>query len=134
MTMRARASVLLLTLAASACSYQHYQSTFGNAATEARQFNILFVIFLLISAIMYVLVIAFLVASIARRRRAGVANVMEDKRHHESDPLMRTGLIAWGALVGTGLVALAIASFVADRGMASAAANEKLSITVTGNQ
>jgi cytochrome c oxidase subunit 2 len=134
MTMRARASVLLLPLAASACSYQHYQSTFGNAATEARQFNILFVIFLLISAIMYVLVIAFLVASIARRRRGGAANVMEDKRHHESDPLMRTGLIAWGALVGTGLVALAIASFIADRGMASAAANERLSITVTGNQ
>jgi cytochrome c oxidase subunit 2 len=47
---------------------------------------------------------------------------------------MRTGLIAWGAVVGTGLVALAIASFVADRSMASAAANEKLSITVTGNQ
>jgi cytochrome c oxidase subunit 2 len=83
---------------------------------------------------MYVLVIAFLIAGIARRRRAGAANVMEDKRHHESDPLMRTGLIAWGALVGTGLVALAIASFVADRGMASAAANERLSITVTGNQ
>jgi cytochrome c oxidase subunit 2 len=114
-------------------SIQHYQSIFGNAATEVRQFNTLFVIFLVVCAVMYVAVIAFLVAGIVRRRRAA-ANTVEEGRHHESDPAMRTGLIAWGAVVGTGLVALAIASFVADRSMASAAANEKLSITVTGNQ
>jgi len=83
---------------------------------------------------MYVAVIAFLIAGIARRRRAAEANTVEEGRHHESDPAMRTGLIAWGAVVGTGLVALAIASFVADRSMANAAAHEKLSITVTGNQ
>lgn len=115
-------------------SIQHYQSIFGNAATEARQFNTLFMIFLVVCAIMYIAVITFLIAGIARRRRAATANTVEEARHHESDPLMRTGLIAWGAGVGTGLVALAIASFVADRSMANAAAHEKLSITVTGNQ
>jgi cytochrome c oxidase subunit 2 len=115
-------------------SIQHYQSIFGNAATEVRQFNTLFVIFLVVCAVMYVAVIAFLIAGIARRRRAAEANTVEEGRHHESDPAMRTGLIAWGAVVGTGLVALAIASFVADRSMANAAAHEKLSITVTGNQ
>jgi cytochrome c oxidase subunit 2 len=47
---------------------------------------------------------------------------------------MRSGLIGWAALVSTGLIALAIASFFADRSMASAAANEKLSITITGKQ
>src|SRR4051794_5249689 len=134
MNSRARAAVLIAPLAACGCSYQHYQSTFGNAATEARQFNILFIIFLVICAIMYFAVIAFLIAGIARRRRAAEANTVEEGRHHESDPLMRTGLIGWGALVATGLVAVAIASFVADRSMASAAAHEKLSITVTGNQ
>ena len=117
-----------------ACSYQHYQSTFGNAATEARQFNMLFVIFLVVCAIMYLLVILFLIMGILRRRRSGTANVVEDRRHHGSDPLMRSGLIGWAALVGTGLFALAVASFFADRSMASAAANEKLSITVTANQ
>ena len=117
-----------------ACSYQHYQSTFGNAATEARQFNMLFVIFLAVCAIMYLLVILFLIMGILRRRRSGTANVVEDRRHHGSDPLMRSGLIGWAALVGTGLFALAVASFFADRSMASAAANEKLSITVTANQ
>jgi cytochrome c oxidase subunit 2 len=125
----AAASALLL----SACDYQTYQSTFANAAVEDRQFNILFVIFLTICAIMYALVIIFLIAGIVRRRRAE-ANVVESGRHHESHPLMRSGLVAWAALVGTGLVGLAIASFFADRSMASAAANEKLSISLTANQ
>lgn len=115
------------------CSIQHYQSVFSDAAEEVRQFNILFVIFLLVCAAMYVLVIAFLIASIVRSRRAE-ANVVESGRHHESDPRMRTGLIAWAAMVGTLLIALAIASFFADRSMAQAAAHEKLSVTVTGNQ
>jgi cytochrome c oxidase subunit II len=134
MNVRARTAVLVVALATAACSYQHYQSTFGNAATEARQFNSLFVIFLIVCAIMYVAVIAFLIASIVRRRRAAVANTVEEGRHHQSDPRMRTGLIGWGIVVGGGLVLLAIASFFADRSMASAAANEKLSVTVTGNQ
>ena len=117
----------------SGCDYQTYQSVFSGAAAEVRQFNILFVIFLVICTIMYVLVIAFLVASILRRRRAE-ANVVESGRHNESHPLMQTGLVAWGALVATGLVGLAIASFFADRSMANAAAHEKLSITITGHQ
>jgi cytochrome c oxidase subunit II len=134
MSFRARAAVAFVPLLLDACAIQHYQSALGNAGAENRQFLILFAIFLAICAIMYLLVIAFLIAGILRRRRAGTANVMEDGRHHESDPLMRTGLIGWSALVGTGLVALAIASFIADRGMASAAAREKLSVTVTANQ
>ena len=60
MTMRARAAGLALPWLLGGCTYQHYQSTFGNAATEAQQFNILFVIFLVICAIMYLAVIAFL--------------------------------------------------------------------------
>lgn len=128
-----RASVSAIGLALSGCAYQNYQSTFGNAATQVRQFNTLFTIFLVVCAIMYLLVIGFLIAGLLRRRRAG-ANVMEEGRHHASDPLMRTGLIGWGMLIGVGLVVLAIASFFADRSMAKAAAREKLSITVTANQ
>jgi cytochrome c oxidase subunit 2 len=134
MNRRSQAAILTAPLMAAACDYQHYQSTYSNAASEVRDFNILFVIFLAVCAAMYILVIAFLFAAILRRRRAGAANVMEEGRHHEADPLMRTGLIGWGALVATGLFALAIFSFVADRSMASAAGREKLSITVTGNQ
>jgi len=116
------------------CSIQHYQSTFGNAAEEARQFNTLFVIFLIVCAVMYAFVIAFLIGSIVRRRRASEANVFETGRHHATNPAMQTGLMVWGGVIGTGLIALAIASFFADRSMAQAAAHEKLSITVTANQ
>jgi cytochrome c oxidase subunit 2 len=129
-----RAAVAFLALPTGACSYQHYQSAIGNAGVEDHRFLILFAIFLVICAIMYALVIAFLIGAIMRRRHSDEANVVETGRHHESNPLMRTGLIGWGALVSTGLVALAIASFFTDRSMASAAAHEKLSITVTGKQ
>jgi cytochrome c oxidase subunit II len=134
MTVRTRTTGLLLPLLLCACQYQTYQSAYSDAGGDNRPFHILFAVFLVICAIMYGLVIAFLIAGIARRRRAGDANVVEAGRHHRSDPLMRSGLIGWGALIGVGLAALAIASFVADRTMAQAAAHEKLSITVTANQ
>jgi cytochrome c oxidase subunit 2 len=114
--------------------YQHYQSTFGNAGAETQDFNVLFVIFLVVCSIMYVAVIAFLIAGIVRRRRTGDANVVEQRRHHDSHPLMRTGLIGWGAVIAVGLVGLAIASFLGDRSLANAASTEKLSITITGKQ
>ena len=127
-----RAAVLPLLL--DACQYQHYQSDFGGAAVEDRQFLTLFWIFLGVCAFMYALVIAFLAAGILRHRRATDANVVETGRHHQSHPLMRSTLIGWTALIGTGLAALAIASFFADRSMANAAAHEKLAINVNANQ
>jgi cytochrome c oxidase subunit II len=129
-----RGVVAFLPLLVGSCGYQHYQSAFGNGGVEDHRFLILFWIFLAVCIVMYVAVIAFLIAGILRRRRAGDANVVETGRHHESHPLMTSGLIGWGAVVATGLIALAIASFFADRSMASAAAHEKLSITVTGSQ
>ena len=126
--------IAVLTLLLGACQYQHYQSTSSGAAVEVRQFNTLFVIFLAVCLLMYLLVVGFLIAALVRRRRAGSANVVEEERHHECDPKMRTTLIGWGALIGTGVIALAVASFFADRSMASAAASPKLSITLTANQ
>ena len=134
MIVRPRAAVLALPLLSGACSYQHYQSIYGNAAAETQQFNTLLIIFLAVCLIMYLAVIAFLIAAIVRRRRSSLADVVEDRRHHESDPAMHSALLAWAAVVAVGLVGLAIASFFADRSMASAAANEKLSIDLTGNQ
>jgi len=134
MSGRRYARAALLPLLLGACSYQHYQSDFGAAATEDRQFLTLFWIFMAVCGVMYALVIAFLMAGLARRRTEAEANVVETGRHHRSHPLMRTTLIGWTALIGVGLAALAIASFFADRSMAEAATNEKLSITLTGNQ
>ena len=128
----ARAAVLPLLLGA--CQYQRYQSDFGAAGIEDRQFLTLFWIFLGVCGFMYALVIIFLIAGIVRRDAVREANVVETGRHHQSHPLMRSALIGWTALIGVGLAALAIAGFFTDRSMAAAAANEKLSVTVTGNQ
>ena len=130
----ARTACITPLLLLGACSYQTYQSALGDAGVEDRQFLVLFWIFLAVCTAMYLLVVGFMLAGILRRRRAGDANVMEVGRHHESNPLLRSGLIGWAALVTIGLVGLAIASFFADRSMATAAAHEKLSITVTGKQ
>lgn len=135
MTASARKVAAILPLLLGACEYQTYQSSFGGAGVEGRQFLILFWIFLGVCAFMYALVIAFLVLAIARRGRgSGEANVVESGRHHQAHPLMRTTLTAWAALIGIGLAGLAVASFFADRSMARAATDEKLSVRITGNQ
>jgi cytochrome c oxidase subunit 2 len=134
MNLRALAKAAVLPLLLGACQYQHYQSDFGGAAVEDRQFLTLFWIFIGVCGFMYALVIVFLIAGVVRSRRAADANVVETGRHHQSSPLMRSTLIGWTALIGVGLAGLAIASFFADRSMARAATGEKLSITVTGNQ
>ena len=134
MRLRAAIPAALAPLLLGGCSYQHYQSIFGAAAVEDRQFLTLFWFFLGVCVLMYVLVLGFLILGIARRRREADANVVETGRHHRSHPAMRSTLIGWTALIGIGLAGLAIASFVADRSMAEAATGEKLAVTVTGNQ
>lgn len=134
MKRRRYAQAAVLPLLLGACSYQQYQSDFGAAAVEDRQFLTLFWIFLAVCAFMYLLVIGFLALGIARSRRTSDANVVETGRHHQSHPLMSTTLTGWTALIGVGLAALAVASFFTDRSMAKAATGEKLSITLTGNQ
>jgi cytochrome c oxidase subunit 2 len=134
MSMKARPAAASLALLLGACSYQTYQSAFGGAGAENRQFQTLFWIFLGVCLVMYLLVIGFLTAGILRRGRAGEANVVEKVKHHEAHPIMRSVLIGWSALIGVGLAALAIASFVADRSMANAAARSQLSLVVTANQ
>jgi cytochrome c oxidase subunit 2 len=129
---RVTAALLPLLLSA-ACSYQTFQSPLGAAGAQSRGFLLLFWIFVAICTAMYALVIAFLLAGIGRRRR-GAAHVVETGTHHESHPLLRTGLVAWAVLIGIGLTGMTIADFFADRSDAKAATNERLSITVTGNQ
>ena len=134
MSLRRPLAAALVPLLLAGCSYQHYQSDFGGGAVEDRQFLTLFWIFMAVCAVMYVLVIGFMVLAILRRGRVSDANVVETGRHHRSHPLMRSTLIGWTALIGVGLAGLAIASFIADRSMAKAATGEKLSVTVTGKQ
>ena len=134
MRRRGRRAGLAPLLLLGACSYQHYQSDFGNGAIEDSQFLTLFTIFLVVCCVMYLLVIGFLVAGILRRRSGEEADLHETSPRYQPHPAIRATLIGWTALIGAGLIALAIASFFADRSMAKAAGNEKLSINVTANQ
>jgi cytochrome c oxidase subunit 2 len=134
MIMRRRSPIIAIPFLVGGCDYQHYQSIFGNAGTGTQNFTTLFTVFLVVCAVMYLFVIAFLLAGLVRARRLGTANVVEEGRHQQDSPILRTGLIGWGAVVATGLVLLAIASFFTDSSDAKAAGHEKLAITVTGNQ
>jgi cytochrome c oxidase subunit 2 len=134
MTARTRTAAAVIPLMLGGCAVQHYQSDFGNGAIEDGQFLTLFKIFLVVCGVTYVLVMGFLVAGLLRRRPDEQANVVETGRHHQSHPSMRSILIGWAALIGVGLVGLAIASFFTDRSMARAATDQKLSIKLTANQ
>ena len=57
--MRDRAAVLVLPLLLGRWALQHYQSNLSDSAIEARQFDALLIIFLVVCAIMYLLVIGF---------------------------------------------------------------------------
>jgi cytochrome c oxidase subunit 2 len=126
----ASASIALL---ATACD--GVQTTLGGDGVESAQFLTLFQIFLAVTGIVYLLVIAFLLASLGWRRSAGSErHVVETGKHHADSPLLRPALIGWTALIAVGLSTLAIASFFTDRSLARASANEQLAIRVTGNQ
>src|SRR5437763_12122083 len=103
MSKKAGPAAASLALLLGACSYQTYQSAFGGAGAENRQFQTLFWVFLGVCLAMYLLVIAFLVAGILRRRRTSDANVVDQGTHHEPHPLMRSASIGWTALIGLGL-------------------------------
>lgn len=134
MTARLRWISALLPLLLAGCAIQHYQSDFGAAAVEDRQFLTLFWIFVAVCTVMYVLVIGFMIAAMLRRNRDHDLHVVETGEHRRTNPALRTTLTGWAALIGVGLAILAIASFVADRSMAQAATNEKIAVTITGNQ
>jgi cytochrome c oxidase subunit II len=131
-----RAQLMAIVAAASALSAcGNVQTSFGGQGEHGAQFITLFAIFLGVTAAVYLLVIGFLIAAIVRRRRAdGDANVVENRSHHASHPLLKPVLFGWAALIAVGLSGLTLASFLTDRSHARASSGETLSINVTANQ
>jgi cytochrome c oxidase subunit 2 len=109
------------------------QTALGGDGAEGAKFVTLFTIFLVVTGTVYLLVIAFLVAAILRRRTERT-HAVEQGTHHESHPLLRPALAGWAALVVIGLAILAIASFVTDRSLARPPREPQVAIKVTGNQ
>jgi len=124
-------SCVLLATALGGCS--GIQTSLGGEGADGASFIRLFALFLIVCGVMYTLVIAALVAALARRR-ASQRLTVEGGAHHQSSPLLRPALIAWAALVAIGLIGLTLASFLADRSAAARARDPQLTIKVIANQ
>jgi cytochrome c oxidase subunit II len=108
------------------------QSMMGGQGAESANFVQLFIAFLAVCALMYLLVIAAVLASL--RRRHSRALTVENRTHHQLSGQARPAAIAWIALIFVGLTALTIASFLVDRSNASVTPTGQMSLTVTANQ
>lgn len=119
--MMRRVSILLPASLLSACS--GVQAMSEGAGFGSLQFNHLMALFLAITGLAYVLVLAFLAFAMKRRRGA-------------PDPArIKTLLIGWTGFIVLGLIVLTAASFLNDRQEAAVAADRPpLTIKVTASQ
>jgi cytochrome c oxidase subunit II len=124
-------ALLFVPLALATCEGQ--QTMLGGQGEHGAEFISLFTIFLVVTAIFYLLVIGFLALAILRRRNRE-AHVVEDRKHHSSHPLLSRLLIGWVTIVTLGLAGLTIASFFFDRSHARVAARDVLLVELTAHQ
>ena len=99
------------------------QSVAGNDGRQGELVSGLFVTFLIVAAVFYLLVIAFLLWAILRRRR-------EQRR----DGLLHGVLIGWTLTIALVLGGLTLASWFTDRHLAQAAEAPTLEIELIGHQ
>jgi cytochrome c oxidase subunit 2 len=109
------------------------QNALGGQGAEGANFIRLFNLFMAVCAVMYLLVAGALLMALWRRRNDAPRTV-DSRTHHETSKPVRPAFIVWTALIGIGLIALTVASFVADRSNAANASDPKLTMTVTANQ
>ncbi|HWT11153.1 MAG TPA: cytochrome c oxidase subunit II [Allosphingosinicella sp.] len=124
-----RASLLPFALLA-ACDT--VQSTTGNDGSQSELFTGLFWIFLAVTGIVYLVVIAFLLAAMFRRggrRQDGLPDEGESR-----DGGLRKALAGWVGVTALILAGLTVASWIADRRLAQAAASPALDIEIVANQ
>ena len=111
-----------------------FQTALGGEALESSNFLTLFIVFLIVSAVMYLLIVAALMLGLWRGRSSDEPLTVEAGRHHATNPMFRPALIGWTALVLVGLVALTIDSFFTDRSNASVARNPQLTLKIVAHQ
>ena len=99
------------------------QSVAGNDGRQGELVSGLFVTFLIVALVFYLLVIAFLLWAILRRRR-------EQRR----EGLLRALLIGWTVTIALALGGLTLASWFTDRHLAQAAEAPTLEIELVGHQ
>ena len=99
------------------------QSVAGNDGRQGELVSGLFVTFLIVAAVFYLLVIAFLLWAILRR-----------KREESRELPLRRALIAWTGVTALILAGLTLASWFTDRHLAQAAEAPTLEIELVGHQ
>jgi cytochrome c oxidase subunit II len=128
--MNRRAAICVL-LAAPLANCGGVQTALGGEGAEGANFVRLFTVFMIVCAAMYLIITVGLIVALRRRKSA---LTLDDRRHHETSPVLRPALAIWTALVVTGLAALTVASFLTDRSNAAVARDSRLTLTVTANQ
>jgi len=97
------------------------QVMMGGDGRDGALFAGLFNVFLVVTIVFYLIVVAGLVWALFRRREDG-------------EPVVRTTLLAWVGLISVGLVGLTFASWFADRTMNRAVTPAPLTIELTAHQ
>src|SRR5690349_11644845 len=121
----------LLALLLAGCN--RYQTALGGDGAEGANFVQLFMVFTAVCAVMYLLIVGGLFVGLWRpRHRADPLTVEAGKQHDEPAATSKL-LVAWGALILVGLVALTVASFFTDRSNAAAGSKPELLVRVTAN-
>jgi cytochrome c oxidase subunit 2 len=129
--MKRPAALFIVTVALCVAGCTSIQTPLSPAAEQADRLLSLLGLMTWICGGMYILVVAFAGWSLWRARRV----------HEASGPLiappdqgLTRGLVAWAVLIIIGLVILAVASFLADRGLARARDRGALEVRVTAHQ
>jgi cytochrome c oxidase subunit 2 len=127
-----RAAILSIGAVAVLTSCSGAQSPLAPAGEQADRLYALLSLMTWVCGAMYVLVLGFLGWSLwrARRRLAGDDPPTIEPR----DAGLRRSLALWSAIIVVGLIILAAASFLADRGLAQARDRSALDIRITGHQ
>ena len=97
------------------------QAMLGADGRDGALFADLFTVFMVVTIVFYVAVLAGLAWALLRRREGG-------------EPAVRTSLLAWIGVISVGLVGLTFASWFYDRSMNRAVATAPLTIELTAHQ
>ncbi|HEX8231893.1 MAG TPA: cytochrome c oxidase subunit II [Caulobacteraceae bacterium] len=125
-----RAAALILLLGLAGC--QGFQTTLEPQGYQAERIDVIWRLMLVICGVMYLLVLGFLAWAMWRaRRRLGFEPVDPNQSH---DRKLQTTLAGWAGLIVLGLSVLTAATFLVDRQLAHAAAQNAQHIRVTANQ
>ena len=130
--MKAARWTLLLASALAGCS--GVQSALDPAGDNAAGIAGLWDLMLWVCGFMYVLVLIFLAMALWKRRRLLTAEPPDPDGNDADELPLRRALSGWVTLIIVGMFALTIASFVLDKKLAQAQADDALHIRVTATQ